>query len=174
MADAYGSIVFQKSQDCQFEQTKLCSILNKFSWTADTDGGWEPAQDGNIVLLESMNSMYPTLFPFEITKYIFNNSDNILIKYPSEMSESDFDSYDDVELDHINFENFVNDVSNCLSSGFIMFSMACNEKLRYIQIQKLIIHSNGSAKRSSEKLGPWSDFSIEEEYVGNYYKDKRV
>lgn len=173
MADAYGSIVFQKSKDCEFDIVKLCSILNSFSWFTDGEGGWEPTEDGDIFLGESMDSQYPTLYPIEVTKYFIGDEESINEKSPLEMKEDDFDNIYDTEHDTVDLKILAGLISDCIYEGHIILAMVCNEKLRYVCFEKLVVHSNGSARRTSETIGPWiSENKIHEEAIGINYEVK--
>ena len=173
MADAYGSIVFQKSIDCEFDKVRLCSVLNRFSWFSGGEGGWNPVDDGNIFLADSRDSQYPTLFPIEITKYFISNNESIIEKSPSEMKDDDFENIDDTEYGTVDFHVLAGLISNYIYEGHIILAMICNMSLRYVCLQKLIVYSNGSAKRTSETIGPWVNKSeIYEEAIGINYEVK--
>ena len=173
MADAYGSIVFQKSNDCEFDKVKLCSVLNRFSWFSGGEGGWESMEDGNIWLDESRDSQYPTLYPIEVTKYTIGNFESIVEKLPSEMKVDDFDNIHDTEYETVNLEILADLISDCIYEGHIILAMICNMSLRYVCLQKLLVYSNGSAKRTSETIGPWvNENKIYEEAIGINYEVK--
>jgi hypothetical protein len=154
MADAYGMIVFSKSEDCTFNSNELEQVLNQYRWE-DCDGLWDYDDTRKIFWYESDTVEYPTTNPTIVTSYLIETDQGetkqVLAK---DMKNDDFENVVDEVTEEVSLKQIVQDSSKTLYSGWIELACVANEKSRYVYFDSLRIYANGKATSRLNRSGP--------------------
>ena len=140
MSDAYGTIVFSKSDDCIIDQRNLLIELNRYAW-GNHDTEWVFGED-DLPCMTSQCIQYPTLFNL---RKQFHTSLQTDLHFQDE--ENDYD--DEEESDNYpSLKEIVAVLSPHIRSGWIEIAAVANEKCCYVYFERLKIMSNFRGLRS--------------------------
>ena len=155
MSNARGTVVFSKSKSCIFDGESLINILNQYEWISGYDNIWRHDLKNDVIYLEdAVDIDYPSLHPNCVIEYVVEDDDgNQFKKLPSDMTENDISNVIDTILDDVDFENLVNEISSCISEGYVEFAVVCNQKQNYVKFERMHVECNGDAKRTNTYIG---------------------
>ena len=169
MANALGMMILNQSEDlvCDFDQ--LIESLNMYEWN-NQGVGWVKVQhmDEEISILLKCDGydrvQYPSVFPDEL-KGVIGMGDDGVECFIQDPTEEEFESHIDLVFDTAPLEVIAKDLSKHISQGQIEIASTCNEKHRYVQMDQLIVKSDGSAYRKRLVTGKGCDEMFSEKFV---------
>jgi hypothetical protein len=170
MADAYGMMIINQSENivCNFDE--LVDSLNSYRWNnCGTEWMKNEILDGRIPILMNCHGydkvQYPSVFPDELKGVVLKDQDGNE-RFIEDPTEEEFDDHWDVIYDNVPLGKLAKDISKHIKVGEIEISSVCNEKHRYVQMDRLVIRSNGSAYRRRSVVGNGYNEDIFEEFNG--------
>lgn len=136
MSEAYGAIVFTKSEECKFDANQLVNALNAFDWDL-SDGYWiADSEVGEIYLSEE--SLYPNAMPYTLNEHGFTGVND----------------WEDEE-DRLGVISKL--ISPILQNGSIEITSVASDGTRSVHFSKLYVSSDGHvgfwAQNSETKFG---------------------
>lgn len=157
MDDVYGMMVLNQSRDlvCNFDG--LISSLNVYEWN-NSSIKWVKNEfiDGEISILMNCHGydrvLYPSVFPDEL-KGIFLIDQYGRERFIENPTDEEYDDRSDVICDYVPLGKLAQVISKHIKAGQIEISSVCNKTHRYVQVDRLVIRSDGSAYRSWSKVG---------------------
>lgn len=163
MADAYGMMILNQSKNliCDFDD--LIDSLNSYQWN-NSGIEWvkNKSIDGGIPILMNCHGydkvQYPSVFPDELKGVVLKEKDGTE-RFIENPTEEEFDDHWDLVYDSVPLEKLAKDISKHIKVGQIEISSVCNEKHRYVQMDRLVITSEGTANRRRIRVG--SDYNDE-------------
>jgi hypothetical protein len=154
MADAYGTLVMSKSEDCRLDVHGFVNELNLFKWDNES-GKWQYEDD--FIFFDTDVAQYPTVFPSrlsEIRCFCENTDTNYTKASLSEMSDQDWENWEETVFEECELIDIKNSLSKYINSGWVEIACVSNEKQRYINFGLLRIEANGLATRKMYISGP--------------------
>lgn len=166
MSDAYGTLYFSKSEDCQFDRDELIKKLNTYKW-AECGTFWTPIEGSNFVKPSKEYSQYPTVYPGKIISICVETEEGDR-KFTSEdeimkINVNDIDVLD-IDFKYPSLDEICADISEHIFSGNITISLSANGK-GYEYSQFLKIFSNGQGIRHYTTTGAGSSEVRPTEYT---------
>lgn len=158
MSDAYGTLTFAKSDNCEFNAAKLVEALNAYAW--DNEGGvWECGNRAGLVRFNSSRPQYPSVFPRKTMSYVCYSADtkSEYTRVEDEMTDEDWDrvfTSNDVE---IKLDELVDKIRPCLKSGWIEIACVSSEKQRYVEFGSLRVSKDGQCHHRLIRSGPGTE-----------------
>lgn len=157
MADAYGTLLFTKTDDFDANYVELVDALNDLQWnTSDTKWTFMETSEGLHIATGGdsfgRDIQYPTVFPDKFLGVFIENQDgvDVLVEEPT---EDDFDMASDFSYEPMTLEDLAQKLSPFIKSGSFEIACVANEKRRYVYFEKLKVCANGSAERSRNVSG---------------------
>lgn len=168
MAEAYGTLIFSKSEDCKFDMTTLLDLLNEFKW-CERDTRWMAGNDGGIYA-NSECSEFPTTFPKLIESISVENEDGELSildcnKLDDEISGQYFVEYN---YRHPDLDEICSTLGGAIESGWIQIGLSANMGKRYAIYQSLTVYSDAKGVRHCCMTGYAHPDGITTEYTSNF------
>lgn len=169
MASALGMMILNKSEDlvCDFDQ--LIESLNMYQWN-NGGVGWTKVQhiDKEISIHLKCDGydrvQYPSVFPDELKGVILIDDDGVE-RFIEDPTREEFESHVDLVFDTAPLGVIAEDISKHISQGQIEIASTCNEKHRYVQMDQIIVKSDGSAFRKRIVTGKGYDEMFSEKFV---------
>ncbi len=162
MADAYGTLVFNHSENAVFDKQAIISAMNEYNW--DNEGGKWLLEDDEDIFFNSWRSQYPTVFVSLVASYTIKTNDGFVQKTLSEMSDEDWDKVYDSEDEVVPLSVLRDAIAPHIKEGWVQIACTANEKQRYVYMQQLKVSADGKAEREERLIGNGTGFneSIEE------------
>ncbi len=170
MSDAYGVLIFSKSDDCVFNQDVLLYKLNNYKWS-ECFTKWVSGRPTDVILADSLCSQFPTTYPERIASIFIENEDGEEVEMRfGEFEESHLTGKNviDINYESPGIDEICEDISQALESGWIQIGLSGNMDRRYAYYQSLHIFSNGQGVRQYYMTGYSSTEGIRVEYTKNY------
>ena len=157
MSDAYGTITFNKSEDCTFDGALLVQELNSFNWSND-GAKWLVNEPDEYLYLDTKNPQYPVAIP-EFDEFIHvRNNDGTWTTYNSSKFDDDiFENMFSTTSAPYSLNELSLRLSPHIKNGWVEIACCANEKARYVYFQSLRICSNGTAMKRNFWSGPCID-----------------
>lgn len=147
MSDAYGAIIFSKSNDCIIDGTMLADALNEFNW-ANEEAHWIYSEINDSLQINSYHLQYPVALP-EFEEFVHvRDSNGIWTTYnASEVNHDALDLPTCSSYSPYSLKELSRRLSPHVKNGWIEISCNANEKSRYCYFQSLRVYSNGATKK---------------------------
>lgn len=146
MADAYGTLIFSKSEDCSYDEVQLLKTLNRYKWSS-CDGSWKLFAGDVEPSFDTGSPQYPTLFVERFDRYLLAKDTGDVWVAASDLAPDDEEYIDDFELSTPDLDQVCKDISGCIKSGWIEIGLAANMRSRYAYFQKLQVFADGRGLR---------------------------
>jgi hypothetical protein len=152
MSDAYGTLVFTKSNDFNGNISGLIDALNEWEWNT-SNAKWILGEnsDGMDIVTDSdsfgRDIQYPTVFPQKLLGVMVGNEDGEEV-FVTDPTDDDFDMASDHIHTNVSLDELFKKLGAFLKSGSFEISCVANEKRRYVYFEKLKISSEGKVERS--------------------------
>lgn len=156
MADAYGTLVFSKSDDSVVDLNGLAKALNSdLQWASD-GGDWLVQDSEDLLVFSNQVPQYPTLTPetTDICHCYDESNQSSYSKPTSEMTEADWSCLEDKECRRTTLEEVRDMAIPFITSGWIEVAYSSNERHRYVEFAVLRIYTDGQAERVFMRSGP--------------------
>jgi hypothetical protein len=170
MADAYGMMILNQSENLVCDIDELIESINCYQWN-NSGIQWIKNDDdeGGIPILMNCHGydkvQYPSVFPDEITGVILEDEDGTE-RFIENPTEEEFENHSDLISDTVSLEDLAKEISQHIKKGQIEIASTCNEKHRYVRLDRLVIKCDGSAYRSRSLIGGEYSEEFSEKYEG--------
>jgi hypothetical protein len=156
MADAYGILVFSKSDGSEVNLDGLAKVLNSdLRWSSD-GGDWLVSDSWDLLVFSNTAPQYPTLAPETTdTCHCYDEPGKSAYSMPvSEMTEADWACFEDADYRRTTLEEIRDLACPFIYNGWIEIAYSSNEQHRYVEFAVLRIHADGRAERVFIRSGP--------------------
>ena len=150
MSDAYGVIIFTKSNDCLYNVDGIINILRQYDWSQE-DAEWEYDEDSGVLFYGNGDVQEPNLFPRRPLTYsvIRGDDEETVIIKAEELLEDDLENGGDIEEEEeVPFDQLVNELSPFIKQGWIEFGCGAHQNTERIYFESMRIDSKNSGTRS--------------------------
>jgi hypothetical protein len=157
MANVYGMMVLNQSKDIDCDFDGLVDELNRYQWNTSCNLWSKNVSHDKSIFVHMDTNGYsqihdPSVFPDELKGVVLleDDSKQRFVENPS-LEELE-DAWDCV-YEPVSLENLVLRISKHIKNGYIEISSVCNEKNRYVSMEKLIVNYDKSGMRSTVMSG---------------------
>lgn len=143
MADAYGTLVFNHSEDALFEVDALIADLNSFRWASDS-GNWIVRQNGSIVF-DKERVQYPTVCARQVI-YFVEDANNVIQKSAEEMTDKDWLNLEDEDCSIVQLAYLRDRIQRHIKNGWVQISCYGSQKREFF-VHQLRVFFDGKITR---------------------------
>ena len=174
MSNAYGVIIFTKSNDCVYDANGIINVLSDYEWSQE-ETGWEYDEDSGVLFYGNGDVQEPNLFPQRPLTYavVRGNPKKTVIIKAEELLDQDLENGCDVEeQEEVPFVQLVKEISSFIQQGWIEFGCCAHQKARYVYFESMRIDSNNSGARTRSVVCSGSNPGrMIEEVIGGVFHD---
>jgi len=150
MADAYGTLVFNYSENAVFDKQAIISAMNQYNWE-DEGGKWLLTED-EYICFNKRQAQYPTVFVSQLMSVTVDTNDGYVQKTPSEMADEDWDAVVDEEYEIVPLSVLRDAIAPHIKDGWVQIACTANEKQRYVYMHQLKVTAEGRAVREERHI----------------------
>jgi hypothetical protein len=148
MSNAYGALIFTRSDDCVYDFDGIINVLSNYSWSQEGNL-WKYDEDSGSLIYGCEHAQEPTLFPQRPLAYLVvrGEDDKPLVVKAEQLIDEDSENAFDLEED-VPFDKLVNEISPFVKQGWIEFGCCAHLKAALIYFESMQIDFNNSGTRS--------------------------
>lgn len=167
MADAYGTLIFTKSEDCTYDAERLLDALNLYKWSY-CGGKWILKEGNTKPCFDTYSPQYPTVYVEKFERYLIEKNSEEIWVTAVDLTDEDQDDIQDVQLSTPSLDEVCRDLSCSIQSGWFEIGLSANMNLRYAYFQKLQVFADGRGVRHYCMTGYGYPEGISTDFTSNW------